>query len=379
MSLLAACAAMLVAISLAVPAPYKAAVAREQRIRRARLMQGYSSAPPAEGGQLELHQRKIIPVGRWPKGVELTPDQSEAWVTNFSDNSITVIDAQTLQVKQTVPTKPDSPVEIAWFPDGKRALITGGYERSQLMIFDLASHEIIGRIDGKTTGKWTERRMFPKVATFSPGGERFYVSYWDTSNVGIYDSTTFELQGLVSSPVNPRGIAITPDGKKAYVCNFDNKGDSLTVFAADEAPFKVLATIAPLPNPRHVVISADGRFAYASLFGARGGLVKVDTSTDKVVATSTPTGWRGKTVKLSPDGRWLFLTNFGADTISVFDADSLAEVTREPTGREPCGLDVAKDGKTLWTTDWSDNQVRVWDIVLKGPEVAAGDVPPKAP
>ena len=112
-------------------------------------------------------------------------------------------------------------------------------------------------------------------------------------------------------------------------------------------------------------------FAYVSLFGAAGGVIKIDTATNTLVARSSGTGLRGKTLALSPDDRWVYLANFGSDTISVLSADSLEEMSRYPTGHEPCGLTVSRDGKRLYTTDWEDDQLRVWEVVVRAPGAPA--------
>jgi len=346
-------------------APKPPKLTKAQRAARKALMKGGAEEPPPADGPVTLKLKKIIPVDRWPKGVELTPDGSLAITTNFSDNTLSFIDTKTLRVVKRRRTGASSPVELAFSADGKRGIIPAGWQKSEVLVLDVEKKKIVRRIAGQEDGPKADQLRFPKVAAFSPDGARFYVTYWGSNNVGVYDATTYELLGRVPAGVNPRGIAITPDGKKGYVCNFDTKSNSVTVFRADQAPYEVLKTIEDIPNPRHVVLTKDGRFAYVSRFGGRGGAVKIDTATDEVVAKSPLTGRRGKTLKLSPDERWVFLANFGADTVSVFDAATLTEVARHATGREPCGLSVSADGETLWTTDWEDAKVRVWDIVVR--------------
>jgi YVTN family beta-propeller protein len=325
---------------------------------------------PAPGGTVQLRLLDVIKVDRWPKGVELTPDGRHALVTSFWDNSIQVIDTATQQVVRRLETGRSSPVEIAFFPDGTRAVVTGGWELDEVLILDLRTWKIVHRIPGQSSGDPAQQRVFPKVVTFSPDGSRFYVTYWKSNVLAVFSAYGYDLLAVLPTGVNPRGIAITPDGKKGYVANFDTLGSSLTVFRA-EPPFAVLDTIAPLPNPRHVVASHDGRSVFVSLFGASGGVVKLDAARDAVVARSSGTGLRGKTLALSPDDRWVFLANFGSDTLSVLSADTLEEIARYPTGHEPCGLAVSRDGRRLYSTDWEDDQVRVWEIVVRAPGAPA--------
>jgi DNA-binding beta-propeller fold protein YncE len=326
---------------------------------------GVAPGPPP-GGAVQLRLLDVLPVSRWPKGVELTPDGRFAVVTSFWDNTIEVIDVASRRTVRRIDTGRSSPVEIAFHPDGTRAVVTGGWQLDEVLILDLRTWTVAHRIPGQAAGDPARRRSFPKVVTFSPDGSRFYVSYWKSSNVAVYSAYGYELLAVVPTGVNPRGIAITPDGKKGYVANFDNAGSTITVFQA-EPPFAVLKTIGPVPNPRHVAVSHDGRHVFVSLFGESGGVVKIDTAVDEVVARSRGTGLRGKTLALSPDDRWIYLANFGSNTISILSADSLVEMSRYATGREPCGLAVSRDGRRLYTTDWEDDQVRLWEVVVRAP------------
>lgn len=325
---------------------------------------------PPRGGAVQLRPVEVLEVDRWPKGVELTPDGRFAVVTSFSDNTIQVFDTRTLEQVRRIPTGKSSPVEIAFHPDGKRAVVTGGWQLDEVLVLELESWTILHRIPGRPDGDPRAQRAFPKVVAFSPDGSRFYVTYWKSNTVAVFSAYSYDLLAVLPTGVNPRGIAITPDGTKGYVANFANEGSSLTVFRA-EPPFEVLETVAPVPNPRHLAVSRDGKSVYVSLFGDAGGVVKIDTATDTIVARSSGTGLRGKTIAVSPDDRWVFLANFGSDTLSILSAADLEEIARYPTGREPCGVTISRDGRRLWTTDWEDDQVRVWDVVVRAPGAPA--------
>jgi YVTN family beta-propeller protein len=44
-----------------------------------------------------------IPVGHWPTGLAVTPSGAKAYVANYNDNSVSVIDTHTRQVTATIP------------------------------------------------------------------------------------------------------------------------------------------------------------------------------------------------------------------------------------------------------------------------------------
>jgi len=66
---------------------------------------------------------------RWganPSGVAVTPDGQYAYVTNQSDNTVSVIATATKSVVATVPVGLIIPDWVAATPDGKHAYVTNG-------------------------------------------------------------------------------------------------------------------------------------------------------------------------------------------------------------------------------------------------------------
>ena len=83
-----------------------------------------------------------------------------------------------------------------------------------------------------------------------------------TDNVSIIDSQTDKVVGPpVDVGSRPRAIAITPDGKLAYVANFND--DSVSVI--DTRTRKTVgAPIGVGVNPRSIAIGPSGQFAYVA-------------------------------------------------------------------------------------------------------------------
>src|SRR5260370_34165603 len=95
-----------------------------------------------------------------------------------------------------------------------------------------------------------------------PGGTIMRAGHADVSRVAVLDTATNV--PLVEIPVgqNPIGLAITPDGSRAYVSS--QGSDTVSVIAI--ATNSVIKTI-PVgagANPIWVTISADGSRAYVS-------------------------------------------------------------------------------------------------------------------
>jgi YVTN family beta-propeller protein len=82
--------------------------------------------------------------------------------------------------------------------------------------------------------------------------------------------------------VDPVGVAVTPDGKRAYVTNHG----SSDVSVIDTAANALVATVAVRTAPVGVATTADGKHVYVANSGS-GTVSVIDTSTNKVVAEVT--------------------------------------------------------------------------------------------
>jgi DNA-binding beta-propeller fold protein YncE len=109
----------------------------------------------------------------------------------------------------------------------------------------------------------------------------------NAKSVTTLDAATNQLIGsAIPTGEDPEGIAITPNGKRAFVVNF--VGNSVTVIeTASRAPVATL----PLPsNGERIAISPDGKTAYAT-----------SESKEKVVVISTETATETGTITVGPE------------------------------------------------------------------------------
>jgi len=96
----------------------------------------------------------------------------------------------------------------------------------------------------------------------------------------VIDTATNTVVATVPVGVNPYGVAIAPDGKRAYVAN----ANSNTVSVIDTATNTVVATVLPGTGPIGVAITPDGKYAYVTNINSGDGSV-IDTTSNTVVAT----------------------------------------------------------------------------------------------
>ncbi|HUZ92181.1 MAG TPA: YncE family protein [Methylocella sp.] len=194
----------------------------------------------------------VIPVGALPHGVAVTPDGKHAYVTNFFSESVSVIDTATNMVLATVhlTTFANTPISVAVTPDGKYAYVAGGVSGHpptpipNVFIIDTASNTVVA---GITLGN---ANAFPAGIAITPDGKHAYVPTSFSTLVSVIATATNTVVATVTAGSVPFGVAVTPDGKRAYVTN--NSPNTVSVITT--ITNTVVATVPVGGNPGGVGI-----------------------------------------------------------------------------------------------------------------------------
>lgn len=216
-------------------------------------------------------------VGREPSLVEVTSDYAMAVVFNKGDDTVSLLDASTLD--ETVVPVRDNLNAMRVAPDGGWAVLW----------HDVASEEPGDGPDGAAT------------------------SYHEISLVDLMNARQVPL--VVG--FNPKDVAFTPDGTLALVVA---DASLVRLDLTQDDPEIVYVEIAdPLspPSAEEVVVTPDGHFAFIRQFGA-DDLTVVDLDTQLVDAV--PVGTNPTDLDLSPDGFEVVVVSRGSKEIRVFDA-----------------------------------------------------------
>ncbi|AUY53769.1 IPT/TIG domain-containing protein [Streptomyces sp. CB01881] len=170
---------------------------------------------------------------------------------------------------------------------------------------------------------------------------------------------------------SPLGVALTPDGARAYVAN----RASNTISVIDTVTNSVTATIAAAGSPFLTAVSPDGTRVYVTLFDD-GTLGVIDTATNTLTATIA-VGAAAVAVALSPDGARAYVTSQGTNTLSVVDTATNTVTATVTTGPMPVGVAVTPDGAHAYVCCVGDSSVSVIDTATNTVtgSFTAGDVP----
>ncbi|MFC5266252.1 lactonase family protein [Kribbella qitaiheensis] len=237
------------------------------------------------------------------------------------------------------PTGGAHPCHLEIDPTG-RFLLSANYTSGSVAIHPIGANGSLGDpsqiLQREGSGPNTERQEGPHAhqVTFDPSGafafdvdlgsDSVYVSI--LSNKGRLE----EVDRLTIHPgAGPRHLVFHPGGGAAYLIN--ELDSTLAVLSYSDGKLAVVQTVSTRPEdatgenfPAEVLISADGRFVYGSNRGDNT-IAVFQTGADGLQADLIQTIGSGGTwprhLAFSKDGTQLYAANEQSDTIAVFTVD----------------------------------------------------------
>lgn len=196
--------------------------------------------------------------------------------------------------------------------------------------------------------------------------------------ISAYTDTSNRVIATIGVGDTPAGIAITPDGRYAYVANNNDDGitggDSVSVI--DLSTNTVIATIAIPPaagptfaEPYTVTINAAGTKAYVTNSNILSVTI-IDIATNTI--SGTITGFDGPSgMVITPDGKTAYVNNYGGavtlggsgsgngTTVSVVDLSSptpaiMNTITLGLAPVAPAALAITPDGAYVYVANYVD-------------------------
>jgi YVTN family beta-propeller protein len=262
-------------------------------------------------------------------------------------------------------------VLAAWLPSAsagtreKLYVINSGGD--DVTVADVASNKVLRRI---VVGKHPHGIAVPAAGDFilvTVEGTRPGQLVW-------IDPKTDRVTHRLDVGPAPNQLAVTPDGKWAYVPCADGRWDVIDVPAR-----KVVKRIETGGHPHNTVCSPDGKRMYLAPMGAPKRVIVVDTARHEKVG-EVRFGGVVRPIALDAPRRRLYAEVDGLVGFEVADLATgkvvhrvAAELTgaRKKTASRSHGIGVRPDGKELWECDVNNHVVRVWDLGPDRPRQAA--------
>jgi len=270
----------------------------------------------------------------------------KAYVGNFKDNTVSVIDTTDARVVATVPVAA-GPDGIAVARDDAQVFVSGS-SASTLSVIDAGSDKVVANVEvGKA----------PQGLAMTPDGRWLLVAVNGDDRVALVDTATRSVAATV--PVaKPHTIAITPDGRQAYVSSQAPGNFALAVI--DLASRRVTTTVPVEKTPRDLEFGPDGKALYVTLAGVSAVQV-FDPASNRLVG-QIPTGVSPHVAHHFADTRAGVVVVQGPGELMLFDPSTRSAIRSVAVGKQPHWVDVLPDHTKVLVTNEGSNDVSVVDL-----------------
>ncbi len=304
----------------------------------------------------------------------------------------------------------ENPFFLALAPDNKHlysihAKQFGGKESEQV-----AAYQIVGRTgELKLLNRQSSEGTASCYLTVDRTGKALLVANYSSGSVA---SLPVKRDGSLGKPasfiqhkgssVNPNRqkephahcIILTPDNRLALSADLGT--DQILCYKLDPTAAKLTASDPPFAKapagtgPRHLTFHPDGKRVYAINellnsvtvydFNATKGTLNV-----KQTISTLPRDFQGTSycadVKVTPNGKFLYGTNRGHDSIACYSIDDSGKLTLiaivPSLGKGPQNLAITPDGRWLLCANMPGNNVAIFSIDLKSGKLKSAGEPVK--
>jgi YVTN family beta-propeller protein len=213
----------------------------------------------------------------------------------------------------------------------------------------------------------------PVQVRITPDGSTAVVTI-SGNQVLLINTATNAVTTIPTPLYNPYGVAISPDGTKAYVTSFST---------AQPVIFQInLTTRQLLPQslqvnslPKSIFLTPDGAMAWVN-FGQSSTIYVIDTLSMTAVGTLNAGGTADTGIAFSPDGTRAYVSVFGG-SVSVFNTATLAMVASIPVGDQPTDIVVSKNGSRAYVNSFASNGST--SVIDTRSNTVIGTLPQKGP
>ncbi|MGQ7868560.1 lactonase family protein [Sunxiuqinia sp. sy24] len=302
-----------------------------------------------ETGQLE--QKFVTPNRENPSFLAVSSDQNYLYAVSevkespgIDSGSVTAYrigESGELEKINQKATKGYHPCHVSVSPDG-RFVVASNYSSGSLSFYRAAEDGSLSdsfqQIQHVGSGPDSTRQTAPYAhsALFDFSGELLISADLGTDKLEFYryDASNKQFEAAEQAYVamnpgaGPRHFAFSPDGQFIYVMSELNS--EVSVLAKDGGGFELIQSVSALPDQHEGVsygadihLSADGRFVYSSNRGHNSIAVfsRKDDGTLELLDTESVQGDWPRNFALSPDGGFLLVANQMSNNVSLFRVD----------------------------------------------------------
>ena len=290
------------------------------------------AAPASSTAAGEKHPATADNPHRSPQEVAITPDGRHLVTANCVGNSVSLIDLTSGDVVQELPCG-ERPTAVTIAPDGETVLVSTSFGGT-LHRFRLTE----GQLHEAGT---LSLRGEPRGIAVAPDGRLAYVAVSALTQIAVIDLEAWEVADRIAVDAWPRHLAITPDGSRMAVATNSNRRMAVIDLAKREVLFS--ESFGGI-NAGQMQMAADGSKVYFGwmvyrhnpvternvklgwVLGSRLGYLRMDEPALRFAITTDEPGLAVADpygVATSPDGTWIVVAAGGTQELLVFRLQDL--------------------------------------------------------
>ncbi len=220
------------------------------------------------------------------------------------------------------------------------------------------------------TGLWLILAAFPSIYYAQTAKPVLAALNKAENTLTLIDPISMKVMAKVPTGDGPHEVALSADGKTAFVANYGAQTPGNSISVVDIASAKEIrrVDVTPLMRP-HGLQVVGGKLYFTS--ETNRVVARYDPATNKVdwlMGTGQNTSHM---IAVSPDQKRIYTANIASDSITAFEFQNVppagSKITQIPVGKQPEAIDLSPDGKEVWTGLNAEGMVEIVDTAAAKP------------
>jgi PQQ-dependent catabolism-associated beta-propeller protein len=184
---------------------------------------------------------------------------------------------------------------------------------------------------------------------------RVFITNEKSNNVTAIEALSGKVLGTIAVGQRPRGITASADGSRVFVAN----SNSNNISVIDSASLKVIDSFPAGVDPEGITIDRRNRLYVAN--ENESALTIIDVSKREIIKRHQ-VGLEPETAVLSPDERWVTVSNESSNDIYFINTETAAMAGKVDVPRNPRGMRFSADSRRLYVASEQEPMVSIIDV-----------------
>lgn len=287
-------------------------------------------------------------IGGNPHGVAINPGSRLAFVANYTDDSVSVVNLDSNTVVRKIEVG-DKPQNVAIDP-ASGLLLVGCDGIPAVQIYDLQSYQLVGSV---STGKGPIR-----IAVHS-GQKLAYAVAQGSTKMQVINLSNRKLVRTIDVGENPRVISVDERDQIAYIGHWASR----KVSVIDLNSQSKLSSLEVGLKPNSIEIATEARLAFVANYGdgddGGGSVSVIDLNTRSVKKTIGVDDGPSR-LAVDEDAGVAYVTCLYSSKVNVIGIASLSVEGRFGTAHRPTGAGVDTSTGKLYVTSFDERVLQVF-------------------